>query len=137
MHSQSSPHAMIWYHVCPFEARLQIASHLVKMRVRQELDLCMPCLTDAYNHRRLVAAPIRPKLKFAVHAVCKAAGLTTFIESIGEIPGIENPNGNEGKVEEALLETKNEVKALRNSVNEVVTLLNIPRAPPMKWGESM
>ena len=33
------------------------------------------------------------KLKFAVQAVCKAAGLTTFIEPIGEIPGIENPDG--------------------------------------------
>ena len=32
-------------------------------------------------------------LKIAVQAVCKAAGLTTFIERIGEIPGIENPDG--------------------------------------------
>jgi|Transcript_6778 hypothetical protein len=52
MHSLSSPHAMIWHRVCPFEPRLQIASYLVKMRVRQELDLRMPCLTDAYNHQR-------------------------------------------------------------------------------------
>ena len=33
------------------------------------------------------------KLKFAVQAVCKAAGLSTFDEPVGEIPGIENPDG--------------------------------------------
>ena len=42
MHSLSSPHAMTWHRVCPFEPRLQIASHLCKMRIRQELDLPMP-----------------------------------------------------------------------------------------------
>ena len=123
MHSLSSPHAMIWHRVCPFEPRLQIASHLVKMRVRQELDLRMPCLTDAYNHQRIARccnphhAALEPrhafdhllcvttanaggsprrthdKLKFAVQAVCKAAGLSTFDEPVGEIHGIENPDG--------------------------------------------
>ena len=123
MHSLSSPHAMIWHRVCPFEPRLQIASHLVKMRIRQELDLRMPCLTNAYDHKRVVrccnphhvaleprhafnhllcvstanaggsANTTHDKLKFAVQAVCKAAGLTTFIEPVGEIPGIENPDG--------------------------------------------
>jgi hypothetical protein len=33
------------------------------------------------------------KLKFAVQAVCKAAGLSTFDEPVGEIHGIENPDG--------------------------------------------
>ena len=33
------------------------------------------------------------KLKFAVQAICKAAGLSTFDEPVGEIPGIENPDG--------------------------------------------
>ena len=32
------------------------------------------------------------KLKFAVQAVCKAAGLSTFDEPVGEIPGIVNPD---------------------------------------------
>jgi len=114
---------MIWHRVCPFELRLQIASHLVKMRVRQELNLCMPYLTDAYDHKRVVrccnphhaaldphhafdhllcvttvnaggsATMTHDKLKFAVQAVCKAAGLSTFDEPVGEIPGIENPDG--------------------------------------------
>ena len=83
----------------------------------------MPCLTVAYNHQRVVRccnphhAALEPrhafnhllcvstanaggsantthdKLKFAVQAVYKAAGLTTFIEPVGEIPGIENPDG--------------------------------------------
>ena len=51
--------------------------------------------------------------------------------------GIENPNGSEEKIGEALLEAKKEVVALRNSVKSVVDLLDIPPAPPMKWGGSM
>ena len=33
------------------------------------------------------------KLKFTVQAVCKAAGLSTFDEPVGEIPGTVNPDG--------------------------------------------
>ena len=114
MHSLSSPHAMTWHRVCPFEPRLQIASHLCKMRIRQELDLPMPCLTDAHNNQRLAHccdpphAALEPrhafnhlicvhtsnaggnqhktndKVKFAVQAVCKQGGLTTFTEPIDE-----------------------------------------------------
>ena len=51
--------------------------------------------------------------------------------------GIENPNGSDEKIGEALLEAKKEVVALRNSVKSVVDLLDIPPAPPMKWGGSM
>ena len=42
--------------------------------------------------------------------------------------GIENPNGSEEKVEESLLEAKKEVVALRDSVKQVVDLLQIPPA---------
>ena len=79
MHSLSSPHAMIWHRVCPFEPRLQIASYLVKMRVRQELDLRMPCLTDAYNHQRIARccnphhAALEPRHAFD-HLLCVATG---------------------------------------------------------------
>ena len=52
-HFLSSPHAITWHRVCPFEPRLQIASHLCKMRIRQELDLNMPCLTDAFNNKKV------------------------------------------------------------------------------------
>lgn len=48
--------------------------------------------------------------------------------------GIENPNGSEEKIGEALLEAKKEVIALRDSTKAVVDLLKIPAAPPMKWG---
>ena len=124
MHSLSSPHAMTWHRVCPFEPRLQIASHLCKMRIRQELDLPMPCLTDAHNNQRLAHccnpphAALEPrhafnhlicvhtsnaggnqhkthdKVKFADQAICKQGGLTTFTEPIGEIPGTTNRDGN-------------------------------------------
>ena len=123
MHSLSSPHAMTWHRVCPFEPRLQIASHLCKMRIRQELDLNMPCLTDAFNNQRTAYCCNTPhmaleprhafdhllcvhssnaggsqtrthdKVKFAVQAVCRQAGLTTFTEPIGEVPGTTNPDG--------------------------------------------
>ena len=63
---------MIWHRVCPFEPRLQIASHLVKMRVRQELDLCMPCLTDAYNHQRVVRCCNPRSSRAAPSTTCSA-----------------------------------------------------------------
>eukprot|EP00908_Phaeocystis_cordata_P025901 Transcript_838.p1 GENE.Transcript_838~~Transcript_838.p1 ORF type:complete len:216 (-),score=86.78 Transcript_838:77-724(-) len=85
----------------------------------------------------LVDPDLSERYNDAVDAYITKQQMSSTMAYTSSWSGIENPNGNEGKVEEALLETKNEVKALRNSVNEVVTLLNIPRAPPMKWGESM
>ena len=75
MHSLSSPHAITWHRVCPFEPRLQIASDLCKMRIRQELDLPMPCLTDGHNNQRLAYccnpphAALEPRHAFN-HLIC-------------------------------------------------------------------
>ena len=47
MHFLLSPHAMTLHRVCLFHPRLQIAFHLCRMRIRQELDLPMPCETTS------------------------------------------------------------------------------------------
>ena len=48
--------------------------------------------------------------------------------------GIENPNGSEQQIQDNLLEAKREVLALRSSLKKTVDLLELPPAPPMKWG---
>ena len=145
MHSLSSPHAMTWHRVCPFEPRLQIASHLCKMRIRQELDLPMPCLTDAHNNQRLAYCCNPPhtaleprrafnhlicvhtsnaggnqtkthdKVKFAVQAVCKLGGLITFTEPIGEIPGTRTGTATPSACDQTFESTACETPASQSS----------------------